>query len=149
MPPAGLLSDRYIANQPYIYSDAEIHKDRPNGEPTSFPRGIERIYYATIFGLLSVPGWRVNEVLALDLEDVNLDDGVLSIRRTKFGKSRLIPLHDSTRQVLIVYARERDRIVRQAADVAFFVSESGTRVTQWATRYNFAKISAKLASARR
>lgn len=141
VPPADLLPGRYHRKSPYIYSDAEIKKIVHAARQLPSASGLKGHTYATIFGLLSVTGMRVSEVLALDREDVNLEDGILSIRRTKFGKSRLIPIHDSTRQVLIIYARERDRVVRQPADVAFFVSESGTRVTQWATRYNFAKIS--------
>jgi integrase len=84
---------------------------------------------------------RVSEVLALDREDVNLKEGILMIRRTKFGKSRLVPLHESTRQVLAGYARARNQVVRRPTNVAYFVSEGGTRVTQWSTRYNFAKVS--------
>jgi integrase/recombinase XerD len=84
---------------------------------------------------------RVSEVLALDREDVDLEEGVLRIRRTKFGKSRLVAVHESTRQILVAYARARDRIVHQPATAAFFLSESGRRVTGWATRSNFAKVS--------
>jgi len=72
---------------------------------------------------------------------VNLEEGILKIRRTKFGKSRLVPVHESTRQVLMDYARKRDRAVRAPTQVAFFLSERGIRVTEWATRYNFAKVS--------
>jgi integrase len=141
VPPAGLLPHRYHRKSPYIYSDAEIEKLVRAARQLPSVSGLKGHTYATIFGLLSVTGMRVSEVLALDREDVNLEDGILCIRRTKFGKSRLIPLHNSTRQVLVVYARERDRAVGRPADLAFFVSETGTRVTQWSTRYNFAKVS--------
>jgi integrase/recombinase XerD len=80
-------------------------------------------------------------VVALDREDVDLDEGILRIRRTKFGKSRLVAVHDSTRQVLADSARARDRVVRRPAAAAFFVSEGGDRVTACAARYNFAKVS--------
>ena len=53
---------------------------------------------ATIFGLLAVTGMRISEALALDREDVDLHEGVLRIRRTKFGKSRLVAVHETTRQ---------------------------------------------------
>jgi integrase len=55
-------------------------------------RSSRRMRYA-IFGLLSVTGMRVGEVLNLDLEDVDLDHGVLIIRNSKLGKSRLVPMH--------------------------------------------------------
>lgn len=141
VPPVGILPFRYRRQQPYIYSDAEIEAIvRVAGELAS-PKGLKGRTYSTVFGLLSVTGMRVSEVLAFDRDDVDLEEGILRIRRTKFGKSRLVPLHESTRQVLIAYASERDRVVHRPATAAFFLSERGTRVTEWATRYNFAKVS--------
>ena len=141
VPPADLLPGRYLRKRPYIYSDAEIRDLVWTAAQLASPAGLRGRNYATIFGLLAVTGMRVSEVLALDREDVDLDEGILRIRRTKFGKSRLVAVDDSTRQVLADYARERDRVVRRPAAVAFFLSEGGDRVTGWATRYNFAKVS--------
>ncbi len=141
VPPPGLLPGRYLRKRPYIYSDAEIRDlIRAAGQLAS-AAGLKGRTYATIFGSLAVTGMRVSEVVALDREDVDLDEGILRIRRTKFGKSRLVAVHDSTRQVLAEYARERDRIVRRPAAPAFFLSEGGDRVTACAARFNFAKVS--------
>ena len=52
-----------------------------------------------------------NEALHLDRSDVDLDDGVLHIRRTKFGKSRLVPIHPTTQEALRAYGEARDRII--------------------------------------
>jgi site-specific recombinase XerD len=141
VPPPGLLPCRYRRTQPYIYSDIEIEKLVRAASQLPSPKGLKGQTYSTIFGLLSVTGMRVSEALSLDREEVNLKEGILTVRCTKFGKSRLVPLHESTRQVLVDYARARDRVVRRPKNAAFFVSEGGTRVTEWATRYNFAKIS--------
>jgi integrase len=144
IPPVDLLPHRYRRQRPYIYSDAEIDKLIRAASRLSSPRGLKGHTYSTIFGLLSVTGMRVNEALALDRDDVNMEEGILTIRRTKFGKSRLIPVHESTRQVLMDYARRREEVVRWPATAAFFLSENGTRVTEWATRYNFAKVSCEV-----
>jgi integrase len=141
VPPAGLLPGRYVRKRPYIYSDAEVRDLVRTARQLASAAGLKGRTYATIFGLLSVTGMRVSEVLALDREDVDLDEGVLRIRRTKFGKSRLVAVHDSTRQALADYARERDRVVRRPDASAFFLSERGDRVTGCAARYNFAKVS--------
>lgn len=141
VPPLGLLPHRYRRQPPYIYSDAEIKKLIQAAGRLPSPLGLKGCTYSTIFGLLSVAGMRINEALTLDREDVNLEEGILKIRRTKFGKSRLVPVHESTRQVLMDYARKRERAIRGPAKAAFFLSERGTRVTEWATRYNFAKVS--------
>ena len=144
IPPVDLLPHRYRRQRPYIYSDGEIDKLIRAASRLSSPRGLKGHTYSTIFGLLSVTGMRVNEALALDRDDVNLEEGILTIRRTKFGKSRLVPVHESTRQVLMDYARRREEVVRWPATAAFFLSENGARVTEWATRYNFAKVSCEV-----
>ena len=144
VPPVGLLPHRYRRQRPYIYSDAEIEKLVQAAGQLPSPLGLKGRTYSTIFGLLSVTGMRVSEALALDREDVNPEEGILKIRRTKFGKSRLVPIHESTCQVLMDYARERERVVRWPTTAAFFLSERGTRVTEWATRYNFANVSCEV-----
>jgi integrase/recombinase XerD len=141
VPPANLLPYHYERKRPYLYSDAEIaNLVRTAGQLPSLA-GLKGRTFATIFGLLAVTGMRISEVLALDREDVDLREGVLRIQRSKFGKSRLVAVHESTQQVLADYARERDRVVPGPADAAFFLSERGSRVTEWASRYNFAKVS--------
>ena len=144
VPPPGLLPHRYRRRRPYIYSDAEIDKLVQAASRLPSPRGLNGHTYSTIFGLLSVTGMRVSEAVTLDREDVNLEEGILTIRRTKFGKSRLLPLHDSTRRVLIDYARQRERAVRQPATAAFFLSEHGGRVTDGTARYWFARVSCEI-----
>ena len=144
VPPVGLLPHRYHRRRPYIYSNAEIDKLVRAASRLPSPQGLNGHTYSTIFGLLSVTGMRVSEAMALDREDVNLEEGILTIRRTKFGKSRLIPLHDSTRRALIDYANQRERVVRRPTTAAFFLSEHGSRVTHWTARYYFAKVSCEI-----
>src|SRR5205823_12274482 len=122
VPAAGLLPGRYLRKRPYIYSDAEIRDLVRTAGQLASASGLKGRTYATIFGLLAVTGMRVSEVLALDREDVNLNEGVLRIRRTKFGKSRLVAVHASTRHILTDYAAERDRVMRRPATPAFFVT---------------------------
>ena len=98
VPPPGLLPGRYLRKRPYIYSDAEIRDLVRTASQLASAAGLKGRTYATIFGLLAVTGMRISEVVALDREDVDLDEGILRIRRTKFGKSRLVAVHESTRQ---------------------------------------------------
>jgi integrase len=86
---------------------------------------------------------RVNEALNLDRPDVDLDHGILTIRRTKFGKTRHVPVHPSTVDALKQYADRRDRILAKST-TAFFVSERGIRITEWMARYTFARLSQQL-----
>lgn len=144
VPPAGLLPHRYKRKRPYIYSDAEITKIVRVARQLPSPAGLKGRTYSTIFGLLAVTGMRINEALSLERDDVNLEEGILKIRRTKFGKSRLVAIHESTRNILADYARARDRIIHRPVAAAFFLSEKGRRVTEWATRYNFANVSRQI-----
>jgi integrase len=144
VPPANLLPYRYHRKTPYIYSDAEIEELVRAACRLSSRRGLRGRTYSTVFGLLSVTGMRASEALTLDREDVGLEDGILRIRQTKFRKSRLVPVHESTRQVLLDYARQRERVVRRPASAAFFLSELGGRVSYWATYSNFVKVSREI-----
>lgn len=80
----------------------------------------------------------------LDRADVDLAQGILAIRRTKFGKSRLVPVHRSTGEVLERYDAQRTRVFPRPATPAFFLSERGGRITQWSARYTFAKLSQRI-----
>jgi integrase len=84
---------------------------------------------------------RVNEALGLDRQDVDLKVGILHIRRTKFGKSRYVPVHSSTVKALKKYNETRDRLFAPPHTPAFFISERGRRITEWIARYTFAKVS--------
>jgi len=93
---------------------------------------------------LVVTGMRVNEVLSLDRPDLDFDLGILHIRRTKFGKSRYVPIHPSTVAALKKYAEVRDRLFAAPLTPAFFISEDGRRITDWKARYTFARLSQQI-----
>jgi integrase len=59
---------------------------------------------------------------------VNWSEAVLTIRGAKFGKSRLVPLHSSTRAVLRDYAERRDRVFARHHLASFFVTSRGTKL---------------------
>jgi integrase len=141
VPPEGLLPHRFRRQPPYIYSDDEIERIVRAAAQLPSSNGMRALTYSTYFGLVAATGMRMSEGLALDRSDVDLVEGILTIRRTKFGKSRIVPLHASTREVLRSYAAQRNCSLRRVGTPAFFVSEHGSRITQWSTRYNFAKVS--------
>ena len=94
-----------------------------------------------MFGLLAVTGMRLSEALFLDRDDVDLAAGVLSIRKAKSGKSRLVYVHPSTQAALKAYADARDRLVPFQTTRAFFVSERGTPITRCMAEWTFAQVS--------
>jgi integrase/recombinase XerD len=129
VPPETILCHRYQRKTPHFYSDQEISRLLRGAEQLPSSNGLRARTYSTLFGLLAVSGMRTNEAVSLDRQDVDLHQGILTIRRTKFGKSRHVPVHLSTVQALKKYADNRDRIFATPRTPAFFISDRGTRIT--------------------
>ena len=88
------------------------------------------VFYAILIGLLSVSGLRLGEALNLELQDVDLQTAVLTIKSGKFGKSRLVPLHRSTRDVLADYMARRNRFATgRSISSYFFVSSRASTIS--------------------
>ena len=141
VPPPGLLRGSFRRSQPYLYTDEEIADLLGAARGLSGTTGLRSCTYATLLALLAVTGMRPTEPLGLDRDDVDLETGVLTVRQGKFGKSRHIPVHASTQQALAGYAAQRDRLCIQPLSPGFFLSERGTRITEWALRRKFVKLS--------
>jgi integrase len=125
LPPAKLLGPAHRRTQPHIYSEAQIRGLLRLAAALRSPRGLRARTYVSLIGLLASVGLRISEALHLRREDADLVAGVLTIRETKFHKSRLVPLHPSTTEALKAYADARDRIQPRLDGTAFFVSEAG------------------------
>lgn len=82
-----------------------------------------------LVGLLASTGLRSGEALRLDRADVDLIGGVLHIRKTKFRKDRLVPIHPTTLTVLRNYDRHRNAVFPAPKDSAFFLSSRGNRLS--------------------
>jgi integrase len=96
--------------------------------------------YQTLVGLLVVSGMRIGELIRLDRDDVDGDEGLLVIRDSKFGKSREVPLHPSTADALGGYARLRDELCPRPATASFLVSPAGTRLVYNTVQRTFARL---------
>ena len=141
IPPPELLPYRPQRHTPYLYSDAEIAQLIEAASHLPAATGLRACTSVTVFGLLAVTGMRISELLALDRDDVDLKDGLLTIRHTKFRKSRCLPLPPTTQQALCRYGPRRDHVFPIPKSLSFFVSEQGIRLTQWAVRATFIKLS--------
>ncbi len=125
IPPEGLLCGKTQYAIPYLYSEQEITRLLDAAAGMRPP--LRAATFTTIIGLLSVTGMRIGETLALDRGDVDLDTGVLTIRDTKFGKSRQLPLHPTSTTALTEYACVRDELCPAATGPSFFVSTHASR----------------------
>ncbi len=131
VPPPELLPYRSTRARPYLYSEQEVRGllEAALRLPTAWPSTPLRPWvFHCLLGLLSVSGLRVSEVLDLKLDDVDIEQGVLTIRAAKLGRSRLVPLHPSTRTVLAAYLQRRKRFLGTRPSDYVFVSNRGTRL---------------------
>ena len=142
IPPLGLLPHRFHRKGPYLYTDEEIARLIEAAKKLRSRLGLRAATYATLFGLLAVTGMRLSEPLAFDRDDVDLARGIVTVRRTKFGKSRILPLHASAGEALRCYRDVRDRICPRAQ--SFFVSERGKRLTSERVWWTFVQLSRQI-----
>ncbi len=137
IPPAKLLGPAHRRTQPHIYSEAQIRRLLRLAGALRSPRGLRARTYVSLIGLLASAGLRISEAIHLRREDADLVAGVLTIRETKFHKSRLVPLHPSTIEALKAYVGARDRILPRIDGTAFFVSEAGRALAYTTVRIVF------------
>ena len=101
VPPSDLLVYRRRRPTPYVMSDTDI--TRLLSAASQRPRPLTAATYHTLVGLMAVTGMRVGEAVGLDVDDVDLDSGVILIRETKHHKARRIRCTDNCRGVAPVF----------------------------------------------
>jgi site-specific recombinase XerD len=140
VPPHGLLSGRHRRQPPYLYRDEDIRRLLQAARELPSTVGLRPHTVETPFGLYVATGLRTSEALRLDRDDVDLAQGVLTIRDSKFAKSRYVPVHPSTRRALQRYAETRDRLCPHPASPSFFLSDHGKRLISRTVERAFLKL---------
>ncbi len=126
VPPLGLLPLQTRWRGPFVFTrpDIQLIINRVSG----FTPPLRAATYVTLIGLLAATGLRIGEAIKLDRADLDWTAGVLLIRESKFGKSRLVPVTESTLQALSDYARLRDQLQRRVRQPSFFTSRTRNRL---------------------
>lgn len=127
VPPADILPHHYRRITPHLYSPEQVAALLAAADALRPP--LRALTWRTFISLLSVTGMRTSEACGLDVGDIDVDDGLLTIRNTKYGKHRQLPLHPSTVAALEGYLRERDRLDGRPSTPAVFVTTRGTRLS--------------------
>lgn len=144
--PLGLLPFPHQRPTPYFFTDDDI--DHLLQGALALPAKdvfVNHTLYC-LFGLLSVSGLRICEALGLTVDDVDLDDSILIIRSTKFGKSRLVPLHATTVEVLVDYRACREKFLVGRQVPHWFVNSHGERLGYDRVLHAFHRLTAGLPS---
>jgi integrase/recombinase XerD len=138
VPPAGLLPFRTGRAVPYLYSAADL--DALVTAAENLRCALRTLTYQTLIGLLATTGMRVGEAVRLDDDDFDTASGLLAVRESKLGKSRLIPLHPTAVSALRDYQHLRDRLHPPPHTPAIFMSLAGTRLLYSSVWHTFAKL---------
>ncbi|MCK4306117.1 MAG: tyrosine-type recombinase/integrase [Candidatus Eisenbacteria sp.] len=133
VPPNGVFGYRKTRRVPFLYTQTDINRLIQAASQLGPPGSLRPHTYSTLLALLSVTGLRISEALALCLGDVTADG--LIIRRTKFQKSRLAPLHETTDAGLERYLVRRRRAA--PTDDHVFISLQGTGLSRSGVQWTF------------
>ena len=114
---------------PHIYTQQEIVDLLAAARQLGPEQSLRGKIYETLFGLITCAGLRISEALSLHNVDVDLKHGMIIIHQTKFGKTRQLPVHNSTVKALRRY-RSKLHLSGYCSDdeAPFFV---GTRGKRW------------------
>jgi integrase len=121
---------------PHIYTDAEVAALLSAARELK-PDGLRPLTYVTLFGLLAATGLRLSEALGLRRADLNGEDSSLTVRETKFKKSRLVPIHGSTAKVLADYQQATLGVCRQPGVETVFLTATGRPLAQRTVHHTF------------
>jgi integrase len=93
---------------PFLFSTQEV-KALVREALNLGPEGaFQPLVYSTLFGLLACTGLRVSEAFDLSVSDVT-NEGLI-VRKAKFGKSRMLPLHPTPKKQLERFIERRCQI---------------------------------------
>ena len=126
IPPTDLLPCPRQRAIPYLYTDNDI--TALLAAAGAIGSVLRAATYRTLIGLLTVTGLRIGEAISMDRDDLDLRNGLLVVRSGKFGKSRELPLHETTVEALHGYLEMRDKIQPDTATEALFISTVFTRL---------------------
>lgn len=139
IPPNRILGPAQYRHVPHIYTDQEIRDLLDAASELRPPGGLRARSVRTYLSLMLCTGMRPQEPLRLTRADVDFQSHTITVRQTKFSKSRIVALHPTATKALQKYAHARDRSVRYPQSAAFFLCDNGSAFTHkkaiWAFRY--------------
>jgi integrase len=144
VPPLGILGRKYRRKPPHIYSRSEIRTILRHAAQLRPANGLRPTTYVAFFSLLFATGLRVSEACNLACEDVDLRQGLLTIRKTKFGKTRFVALHPSATMALAKYSRYRDAFTGGNTRGYFFRTERVAHLTAHGVDLVFSRMRSRL-----
>ena len=138
VPPAELFPAGKHRPVPYIYAKDDVLSLMAAAR--TLKPSLRALTFETLIGLLAATGMRVSEAMALERDDVDWNAALLTVRNSKYGKSRELLVHPSTLEALWAYSAERDRLCARRRAPNLFVSSRGTRLCHETVQPTFRKL---------
>lgn len=123
--PTGLITAKVTRRIPYLYSQAQLAELMSQAAALSPPLLAASVH--TLIGLIAATGMRSGEAVALDVDDLSRDQGVVTVTG-KYGKQRLVPLHPSTLEALTGYQQLRATLTGTPSTGPLLVGTRGGRL---------------------
>ncbi len=143
-PPSHLLGYAHRRLAPHIYSDQEIASLLDMAKQLQPKQGLRPETMHCLLGLLVSTGLRISEALRLNRDDVDLHQEILLVRKSKFRKSRYVPVHQKVCEELANYATFRDQYLPVVQDPTFFLLDDGFAFHYRQAHYAFHSIRVRL-----
>jgi integrase/recombinase XerD len=140
VPPKRLLGCQSRRRQPFLYRPEDIARLMEVAGQIYGDSPLKATTLATVIGLMAVTGMRVGEVIGLDRSDVDLTQGLITVRRAKGDRSRLLPLDASSQLALEQYATLRDQTFPRRDCSSFFLSARGNQLVYGTVHRNFLSV---------
>jgi integrase/recombinase XerD len=140
VPPMGMLAARPSRHEPYIFTGQEIAALLAAAGQHRWH--LPAVTYPALFGLIAATGMRLGEAVRLDDADADMEEAMITIRDSKYGKSRRIPVDATVVAALRDYLQRRRALRPAPADPALFVSACGKRLITALAQAEFRRITA-------
>jgi len=124
IPPRDVFGARQRRPTPHLWTDGDVRRLLEAARDLRPP--LRAATHEALFGLLAATGMRLGEAIGLEREDVDLAEGLLTVRRTKSRRPRVLPLHPTATAALRAYAERRDGLCPRPRSRTFLVSSVGT-----------------------
>jgi len=126
LPPAGALGPAYCRRAVHLYTAEQISALMQAAAGLGGLRGLS---FQTLIGLLACTGLRIGEALRLQRKDIDWVAGLLTVRHSKFGRSRCVPLPVSSLSALKSSHQKRQKYQPLTDCQAFFLGQNGRAIS--------------------
>jgi integrase len=138
LPSGDHFAGKYTRRTPHIFSRSEIGSLMQAAGQLGPAGSLRPATFKTFIGLLAATGLRTSEARRLLLDDVLTKERALVVRQSKFGKSRILPVHPSTLAALDAYIKQRRRAAPGGQHL--FVTLTGAQLPKQTVIWTFARL---------